>query len=215
MNSAPLRRAPSQIGNQGRLTVRPRRFRHAFTLLEMMMVLLIIALLFAVSMPAMQSAFTQQAVRRDSHELALMVRTAMIQSAEQHRPYVIDLTSSSIALHPQGTKSKDDDDSDDSSSAPATNNGPIAAVEQSDTMDAVAPMEDVTDSSTLEAPTKLEAPDAHKLHVWIPMEPTSWVFLPGELCPAPRVRFSRGEAYVEMSFNALTGDVEDETSYFP
>ena len=31
----------------------------------------------------------------------------------------------------------------------------------------------------------------------------------------PRVRLERGPAYIEMSFNALTGDVEDETTYLP
>lgn len=177
------------------------------------MVLLIIALLFAVSMPAINSAFREQAVRHDSHELALMVRTAMIQSAEQHRPYVIDLSSGSMALHPQGRETPDA--AVDSSSEPATNNGPVAAVEGDNSLDAVAPMEDVTASSTLNAPNRLEVPDPHKSHAWISMPATQWIFQPGELCPAPRVRFSRGEAWVEMSFNALTGNIENESSYFP
>ena len=56
-------------------------FAEGFTLLEMCMVLFIIALLFGVTMPAMQSAFVEQAVRRDAHQLALMVKTAMIQSS--------------------------------------------------------------------------------------------------------------------------------------
>ena len=76
----------------------------------MCMVLFIIALLFGVTMPAMQSAFVEQAVRRDAHQLALMVKTAMIQSAEQHRAYVIDLTDTTMALHPVGEAAADPDD---------------------------------------------------------------------------------------------------------
>ena len=44
---------------------------------------------------------------------------------------------------------------------------------------------------------------------------TSWTFKPGELCPAMRVRITRGDAWLEMSFSALTGNVEDEKTYFP
>ncbi|MEI9999922.1 MAG: prepilin-type N-terminal cleavage/methylation domain-containing protein [Verrucomicrobiota bacterium] len=49
---------------------RHERLNAAFTLLEMCMVLFIIALLFAVTMPAMQSAYSEHAVREDSHQLA-------------------------------------------------------------------------------------------------------------------------------------------------
>ena len=47
------------------------------------------------------------------------------------------------------------------------------------------------------------------------MPEISWTFQPNELCPATRVRLSRGNAWLEMSFNALTGNVEKETTYFP
>src|ERR1017187_10192814 len=50
-------------------------FSAGFTLLEMIMVLVIIAILAGLSMPAMHSAFVEQAVRKDAHQLALMVKT--------------------------------------------------------------------------------------------------------------------------------------------
>src|SRR5277367_3057384 len=74
--------------------------RRGFTLLEMCMVLFIITLLLAAALPAIQTAFVEKAVRNDSHELALMVKTAMLQSADEHRAYIIDLTRSTITLHP-------------------------------------------------------------------------------------------------------------------
>jgi len=73
----------------------------------------------------------------------------------------------------------------------------------------------VETTTQLNDPDQLMTPDPVKANVWIAMPPTSWVFQPDELCPVPRVRLSRGDSWVEMGFNALTGNVEDETAYFP
>jgi len=168
------------------------------------MVLFIIVLLFGLSMPAMQSAFTEQAVRKDAHQLALMVKTAMIQSAEQHRTYVIDLSDSSMALHPQGETPADPDEANtatfDDTGTPATNSAPV----------------DVEVTNDLDPANKLVIPDPQKVDAWISMpDGTQWVFQPGELCPATQVRLTRGDAWLEMSFNALTGNVETESTYLP
>ena len=40
-------------------------------------------------------------------------------------------------------------------------------------------------------------------------------FVPGDLCPATKVRLTRGDSWLEMTFNALTGNVETESAYFP
>ena len=196
--------APRPAGEEGCILVRSAV--RGFTLLEMCIVLLIIALLFGVTMPALHTAFTEQAVRHDSHQLALMVKTAMIQSAEQHRPYAIDITGSSAALHPLGAivKAADDAASDDSLFA-----------DSGSTTDAGPTMADVTATDTFDPQNKLLAPDAVKVDGWDDMPDTTWVFQPGELCPATRVRLSRGDSWVEMSFNALTGNVENEKTYFP
>jgi len=185
--------------------VKAHRRRLAFTLLEMMMVLFIIAIMAGLSMPAIESAFTEQAVRKDTHQLALMVKTAMIQSAEQHRNYVIDLTSTTAALHPQGEAPADPDAPD------ATDNASTDA----DSSTNAAPV-DVELTTNLAPPNKLFIPDPVKADSWIEMpDGTQWVFQPGELCPATRVRLKRGEAWLEMSFAALTGNVENETDYLP
>jgi type II secretory pathway pseudopilin PulG len=171
------------------------------------MVLFILAMLACLAMPAMQSAFTEQAVRKDSHQLALMVKTAMIQSAEQHRAYVIDLSQTTMALHPAGVAAEAADDSaasdDDQSGtdAGAANNSAMA---------------DVNITSVIDPDNKLLTADPVKADTWIAMpDGTQWVFQPGELCPATRVRLARGEAWIEMSFGALTGNVEDVTDSFP
>ena len=173
-----------------------------FTLLEMCTVLLIMAVLAGALMPAMESAFTEKALRDDSHQLSLMVKTAMLQSTDQHRNYVIDLTATSMSLHPEAAPPADGD------AAPAA-----ASADDSD--QAPPPQEDVVASSDLSQPNRLIVPDPQKPHEWKDLPPTSWLFRPGELCPAGTVRMSRGEAWVELSFNALTGNVENEAAYLP
>jgi len=195
-------RRPPEDGS--RLFGWPHSLQRGFTLLEMVMVLMIIAILAALSMPSVESAFTEQAVRTDAHQLALMVKTAMIQSAEQHRTYVIDLSSTEMALHPAGETSTSPDASsatnDNDDDAAANNSGPL----------------DVDVASKLDASNKLLTPNPQKTDAWIAMpDQTQWVFEPGELCPATRVRLKRGEAWLEMSFGALTGNVENETYSFP
>ena len=176
-----------------------RRGQRGFTLLEMCTVLFIIMILLGVMMPAMQSAFTEQAVRGDARELSLMVKTAMLQSSEQHRAYVIDLTATTMAMHPAGGITQDTDaadaDEDTSAKSPAA--------------------EDIEVSWQLNHPNKLLMPDPKKANVWIDMPLTSWVIQPGELCPVPRVRIARGNDWIEMSFNPLTGNVDDEATYLP
>jgi prepilin-type N-terminal cleavage/methylation domain-containing protein len=203
MNRAyPRHGVPGPLGEGGCLFFSLRHIRRGFTLLEMCMVLFIIALLFGMAMPAIQSAFVEQAVRSDAHQLALMVKTAMIQSAEQHRAYVVELTATTMALHPMGETSADPDapPSTDDDAATAAKNSAMASV-------------DVT--SKFNPPNQLLVPDLHKVNAWIAMPPTSWVFQPGELCPATHVRLARGDAWLEMSFDALTGNVTDETYSLP
>ena len=168
--------------------------RQGFTLLELCVVLFIMALLAGAAMPAMNSAFTEQALRSDSHELSVMVKTAMIESREQGRPYVISLDGRNLALGPAaGTVS-----------AAAGDAG-------RDEADDDAKPEDISQAHTLGNAIKF--PDEEKKNAWETLPSVTWTFDPAGLCPLPRVRLERGDAYIELSFNALTGDVEDESVY--
>ena len=186
------------------------------------MVLLIMALMAGMTLPAIHSAFTEQALRRDSHQLALMVKTAMIQTAEQHRPYVMELDHQTMALHPLGTTAAQDDTFDINTPA-STNTAPTttdsaadaSATASQNTTNSATPI-DVNVTTNLDPGNKLMMPDPKKANAWIEMPDASeWVFHPGELCPAMLVRVQRGDAYIEYTFNALTGNVEQERNSIP
>lgn len=177
----------------------PRAPRQGFTLLEMCIVLFIIALLAGMMVPAWNSALAEQAVRNDAHELSLMVKTAMLQSTDQHRAYIIDLTPPTMSLHPVGAT--------DSDSTPSTS-------DKDSSEEKTAP-EDVQIVQQLDRANKLLLPDPDKPKAWQSVTSATWLFQPGELCPAPHVRLTRGNAWIELSFNPLTGNVDNEATYFP
>lgn len=167
------------------------------------MVLFILALLAGAAMPAMDSAFTEQQLRSDAHQFSMMVKTGMIKSAEQNRPYVLDLTGRAVSLQPARSA---EDDADDK---PAT---AVTKVGEEDP-DSPPPLADAT--MNLKLTNLFQLPDAKKKDAWESLPAVSWTFQPAQLCPLPRVRISRGKAWIEMSFNALTGNVEDEATYIP
>ncbi len=164
------------------------------------MVLFILALLAGAAMPAMDSAFTEQELRTDAHQFSLMVKTAMIKSGEQNRPYVLDLAGKDILLQPVGMEEK----------APTMTPSFLPA--RSDP-DAAPTLENVT--MDLKLTNGFLLPDAKKKDTWDPVSSERWTFQPSNLCPLPRVRLARGRAWIEMSFNALTGNVEDEATFIP
>jgi prepilin-type N-terminal cleavage/methylation domain-containing protein len=183
-----------------------------FTLLEMIIVLVIIAILAASTIPAFNSAVNEHRVREDGHQLAMMVRQAMIQSAEQHRAFVMDLTRNTMSLKAQGDETKDDQDTQanlfkDSGSNETNSDQPLTEVVT----------QDVDLETTLDSPNKLQVPDADRVNGWtdVPKDGVEWVFQPGDLCPAKNVRIVRGDAYLELDFEALTGCIDTEKYYFP
>jgi prepilin-type N-terminal cleavage/methylation domain-containing protein len=181
---------------QGRVRSFRRTPRRGFTLLEMCIVLLILGILMGVIAPGMQSALAESGVRSDARQLSLMVKTAMLQSIEEHQVYVLNLNEKSLSLGPL---------------APTTGNDG----KPSDPDQPLQQAQDSTQTWTLDAKNKLLLPDPDGRGHWQPIQSAQWVFRPGELCPATQICFTRGEARLEVTFNALTGNVEEERSIFP
>jgi Tfp pilus assembly protein FimT len=177
----------------------------------MIIVLVIMAILAALTLPAFSSAVNEHRVREDGHALAMMVRQAMLQSQEQHRTIFIDLTKHSMKIYAQGEEAKADADTDANlfrDSGTTNADKPLA-----ETVTQTA----VDQEQTLDSENKLQVPDPGKTDGWMDMPDSGqeWAFQPGALCPADKIRIMRGAAYLEMDFGALTGDVETEKYYFP
>lgn len=149
-----------------------------FTLLELCLVLVLLALLAGVCMPAMNSALTEQALRSDTRQLSLLVKEAMMRCEEENTSYVLRLHDHHLSLSP-----------DVSEKSTSSNDSTASAIDNA-----------------------IAVPDSHQAGTWDPISTASWTFAAGALCPMPRVRVQRGDSSIEMSFDALTGDVEDETS---
>jgi prepilin-type N-terminal cleavage/methylation domain-containing protein len=191
-----------------------RASRDGFTLIEICIVLLILGLLVGVLAPGIQSAFAEQALRADASQLSLMVKTAMLRVAEEHRAYALDLTDTSLALEPLGvdTPAPGSNPSERSAlaiSIPNPGSRPEAAG------DAAAGDDDIRQTWKLTDKNQLLLPDPQAAGKWLPLRSAQWIFRPGELCPATTVCFTRGPASLSMNFNALTGNVEDEKSFIP
>jgi prepilin-type N-terminal cleavage/methylation domain-containing protein len=197
------RRSFAVIGFFKRAGAVHRRGRAGFTLLELCIVLFILALLAGAAMPAMSSAFTEQELRSDAHRLSMMVKTGMIKSAEQNRPYVLDLAGKSFLLQPVESPV----------AKPEEGVKPISLAHTDQEPDPVPVLENVT--MELNLTNVFQLPDAHKKNAWETIDHVTWTFQSADLCPLPRVRLSRGNAWIEMSFNALTGNVEDEATSIP
>jgi prepilin-type N-terminal cleavage/methylation domain-containing protein len=78
----------------------PTIWRRGFTLIEICIMLVILAILMGVIAPGMPSAMAEAGVRSDARQLSLMVKTAMLQSVEEHRVYVLDLDEKNMSLGP-------------------------------------------------------------------------------------------------------------------
>jgi prepilin-type N-terminal cleavage/methylation domain-containing protein len=153
----------------------------AFTLLEMCIVLFILAILAGAALPSINSALAEQALRSEARDISLLVRAGMLRSGEEGRAFVLVLHPRQAELLPAEKPGRDE------------------------------PAADLPDPVSLDRSARVLLPDPEKPHAWRALSEASWSFQPNELCPVPRLRLERGHAWMEIGFNPLTGNVEDES----
>ena len=196
---------------------RPSR-HHAFTLLEIIIVLAIVAVLIGLCIPFISGMLKEARMREPVRELQDLARVMRSRAMIERVPYEISFNPSGF----QGCKHiLYTDDSDDTGSPPKTSGTASATPSTSGTSgtdDAVTRFEIIAEftfppgmtckilywgSSQWVEPSDHDDPDQCR-----------WVFQPSGLCNPIRVQFHKGNDWIEVAFNPLTADIREERYSF-
>ena len=162
-----------------------------FTLLEIVLVVMILTLAVGLSVPFFSDYLNEERLREPARELELFARTARSNA-------VITGKATRIIFDPDGFQL------------------------------VVASPPAVEDEEFAEPDSEEEAEYAHRLagdikieflswldQKWRVPEDAHWVFQPTGVCEPITVRLSRGDSWIELDFNPLTAEVQEEAFYFP
>ena len=154
-----------------------------FTLLEMMIVLLIIAMLAGLSVMSFQGVNDQQVLRTPGLELQRMAREAVRRAGMYEQTQTIVFEKSAFII-----RYKSD----------------AKAVADADSKTVWQRRIDVP-------PNMRMLVQRWGMKDWIPSAGQRWIVQPSGLCEPLAVRFELGNSNLEMRFNPLTGGVAEET----
>lgn len=211
---------------------RTRRSHAAFTLVEIIIALTIIAILAGISIPTIQSIERERAARAPVSELARMARTARARAMAEQQPYQIAFDQRGFHtarfFNPYGKSEEFDELVRE-----------IALIEQrQEIID--ASKERGIDPNEGREPTAqdraneavreglryhetYELPDGVRYSLlfwgetdWIDMQSGEfrrWVFQPSGMCQPLRIKVESDHSFFEVDFHPLTGDVKSEKSW--
>ncbi len=201
----------------------PRPAHRAFTLLEMVIALTIVAILVAASVPSFRGIQNEQIAREPVAELARLAKEARLHAMKEKRPYQIAFTSKGFAatryLSPYLQAAELDkflqqiqldEQADDAKPAPLD----VSPATSPPGKSPAPAFKEWTQSYNLPAGTTYSA------QFWHETNPTDisgdlvklWVFQPSGVCPPVTVKMERETATFEVGFSALTADIVKEIS---
>lgn len=195
-----------------------------FTLFEIVIVMAIIAVLIGLCVPFITGMLREDQMREPVRELQDLARTMRNRAMTTHAAFEIDFTPTGFCgrRHVLYTDSAAAD-----ATPPPKVGGDVASsgtATDSQTADDSKASEDNHPDETI-AEYKLHADTTCQLlywgsNHWIDVataddsQPTQWVFQPSGLCNPIRVQFRKGEAWIEVAFNPLTVDIQEERYQF-
>jgi len=178
-----------------------------FTLLEMVIVLLVVALLGGSAVGFMIISDDERALNRSSVEVEVLAKRARTISALQQRPYALEFFNNRVSLMPLAEAMLEPADREKAIAAQA------AAAEEA--------AADVPVSSFSPVHAGWELDEDMRLFVrrwatdaWIPINSETrqvWRFDPEGFCEPVGVRIERGKSWKESEFHPLTGGIRDST----
>lgn len=229
MNS---KRTASSRREVAAFTGRPPRcagaFRHAFTLIEIIIALTIVAVLAAAAVPMLKGFNDERQAREPVARLVQMAREARMRAMTEKRPYQVAFHSRGFTASryfnpylqlaqlqefmetgenpPAEQESFDKNDLDNGGSLTKTTELPLAPP---------APKYDEHWSDKYEMPQDMK----YALQFWYDTEPLYlegdvvklWVFQPSGICQPMKLHIERDSAMFDVEFAALTADIVKES----
>ena len=200
-----------KMAPKARMTISAARTnnRHpgGFTLLEMVIVLLVVALLGGSAIGFMIISDDERALNRSSVEVEVLAKRARTISALQQRPYALEFFNNRVSLMPLAEAMLEPADREKAIAAQA------AAAEEA--------AADVPVSSFSPVHAGWELDEDMRIFVrrwatdtWIPITSETrqvWRFDPEGFCEPVGVRIERGKSWKESEFHPLTGGIRDST----
>jgi prepilin-type N-terminal cleavage/methylation domain-containing protein len=202
----------------------------AFTLIELIVVLAILATLVAASLPSFKGLKDQQIAREPLAALARLAKQARLHAIKERRPYQVVFTEKGFSATRYLSPYLQAVDLDKFLQQVQPDN----PEEQAKVEAAEAEQQQQRDAAAAD-PTKPPPPPVFKewtesytlpegstytVKFWHEPEPTQisgdvvklWVFQPSGICEPTTVHLDRSNATFEASFNALTADITKEVS---
>lgn len=157
-----------------------------FSLLEMVIVLFIIMVLAGLAIGLSRDVFGQEELRGTAREISLLAKTARLKAIEENVSYKISITPNLLSLQP--LQELDSDQPEESAEK---------VIEYKIPEKVILKMKQWGDQD------------------WQKIEEITWIFKPSGLCAPNSFRLERDDAWMEMSFNPLTANKQDEAWVLP
>lgn len=184
-----------------------KRSQAGFTLLEIVVVLVLIAVVIGGAFGLMIASNDERALNRDSTEIEVMAKRARAISSLQQRPYALEFFEQTVTLMPLAETLIDPRDRESAIAEQEAREAKAAA----GGAPASSGFSPVHASYTIDPDIKMFvrrwASDA-----WLPIDSKNrqvWRFDPEGFCEPIGVRMEYGRSWVENEFHPLTGGIRD------
>jgi prepilin-type N-terminal cleavage/methylation domain-containing protein len=165
-----------------------------FSLLEMVIALFIVSLLFGMAIMATRQFFGDEELRSASQKLALLAKTARQAALRENRPYEIMVEADRLTLHPVQNESEKG--------------------EAGSEFDPLSEQKHQAEELVLPSSVKLKI-KVWGSEDWVKPKRSAWRFTASGLCAPDSFRLERGESWIQMTFNPLTANRQEQEWYLP
>lgn len=187
-----------------------------FTLLEMVIVLLVVALLAGSAVGLMISSADERALNRSSVEVEVLAKRARTLASLQQRPYALEFFDNHVSLMPLAEALLDPKERE--KAAEAHDKAAEAAADKApaNSSDEPAP---ATSFATVHAGWALDGDMRMFIRrwasdTWVPIDGKNrqvWRFDPQGFCEPVTIRVEIGRSWKESEFHPLTGGIRDSS----